>query len=89
MIFPCVKHANTKIQIHKYTNTAYDEVLERPNMWHIFEKRIFQGYQKLYLMCQTIQNTNTKYTNTAYNEMPETPSIWHIFEKRIIQGYHK
>ena len=23
MMFPCVKRANTKIQIHKYTNTAY------------------------------------------------------------------
>ena len=33
---------------YKYTNTAYDEVPERPNMWHIFEKRIVQGYQKLY-----------------------------------------
>ena len=48
MIFPCVKHANTKIQIYKYTNTAYDKVPERPSMWHIFEKRIVQGYQKLY-----------------------------------------
>ena len=31
MIFPCVKSANTKIQIHKHTNTAYDEVPEKPN----------------------------------------------------------
>ena len=36
------------MQIHKYTNTAFDKVPERPNMWYIFEKRIFQGYQKLY-----------------------------------------
>ena len=27
-------------QIHKCTNTAYDQVPERPNMWYIFEKRI-------------------------------------------------
>ena len=43
MIFTCVKRANTKIQyiqIQKYTNTAYDEVPERPNMWYIFEKSI-------------------------------------------------
>ena len=40
IIFTCVKRANTKIKIHKYTNTAYDEVPERPNMWYIFEKRI-------------------------------------------------
>ena len=37
MIFPCVKSANTKnkytnTQTHKYTNTAYDKVPERPNM---------------------------------------------------------
>ena len=30
MIFPCIKNANTKIQIHKYTNIAYDKVPERP-----------------------------------------------------------
>ena len=35
-----------KYKMHKYTNTAYDEVLERPNMWYIFEKRIVQAYQK-------------------------------------------
>ena len=29
----------------KYTNIAYNKVPERPNMWHIFEKRIVQGYQ--------------------------------------------
>ena len=34
------KYKNTNTQIHKYTNTAYDEVPERPNMWYIFEKRI-------------------------------------------------
>ena len=40
--------SNEQIHKYKYTNTAYDEVPERPNMWYIFEKRIFQGYQKLY-----------------------------------------
>jgi len=35
-----------KYKIHKYTNTAYDEVPERPNMWYIFEERIVQGRQK-------------------------------------------
>ena len=42
------KYKNTNTQIHKYTNTAYDELPERPNMWRIFEKKIFQGYQKSY-----------------------------------------
>jgi hypothetical protein len=40
------KYKKYKYKIHKYTNTAYDEVLERPNMWYIFEKRIVQAYQK-------------------------------------------
>ena len=40
------ENANTKMQIHKYTNTSYDEVTERPNRWYIFEKGIVQGYQK-------------------------------------------
>ena len=40
------KYTNTNTEIHKYTNIAYDEVPERPNMWYIFEKRIVQGYQK-------------------------------------------
>ena len=34
MIFSCVKRTNTKIQIYKYTNTAYDKVPERPSMWY-------------------------------------------------------
>ena len=33
------KNANTQMQIHKYTNTAFDKVPERPNMWYFFEKR--------------------------------------------------
>ena len=37
---------NAKIQILKYTNTANDEMPEKPNMWYIFEKKIVQGYQK-------------------------------------------
>ena len=40
------KYKNTNTQIQKYTNTVYDKVPERPNMWYIFEKRIVQGYQK-------------------------------------------
>ena len=47
-IHMCQTHnyKNTNTQLHKYTNTAYDEVPERPNMWYIFEKRIVHGYQK-------------------------------------------
>ena len=42
IIFTYVERTNTK---KKYTNTAYDEVPEKPNIWYIFEKRIVQGYQ--------------------------------------------
>ena len=48
LILSSVSWKNTQIQRHKYTNTAYDKVPERPNMWHIFEKRIVQRYQKWY-----------------------------------------
>ena len=47
---------------YKYTNTAYDEVPERPNMWYIFEKRIFQGYQKLYSHMPKAQIQKYKYS---------------------------
>ena len=49
-----------KILIHKYTNTAYDEVPERPNMWYIFEKRIVQGFEKLYSQVSNAQVQNTQ-----------------------------
>merc|ERR1712208_114860 len=94
IIFPCVERTNTKIQIHKYTNTAYDEVPERPNMWYIFEERIVQGYQKNYSHVPNAQILNYKYkihkyTNTAYDKVPERHNMWYIFEKRIVQGYQK
>ena len=94
MIPSCVKRANTQIQIHKYTNRAYHKVPERPNMWYIFEKRILQGYQKLYFhvpkaSLQKYKYKIHKYTNTAYDEVPERPNMWYISEKRIVQGYQK
>ena len=52
-LFKYIKNDTLMCQTHKYkntntkyTNTAYDEVPERPNKWYIFEKRIVQGYQK-------------------------------------------
>merc|ERR1712212_409327 len=67
--FPCVKLTNTKIQIHKYTNTAYDKVRERPSMCYIFENRIVQGYQKLYSRVSNSQIQKYKYTNTQIQHM--------------------
>ena len=55
----------------KYINTAYDKVPERPIMWYIFEKRIVQGYQKLYPHVPNTQIEKYKYTNTIYDEVPE------------------
>merc|ERR1711989_158322 len=66
MIFPCVKRTNTKntiTQTHKYTNTAYDKVPERSNMWYIFEKRIDQGYQKLY---SRVSNTQIQHITKCH-----------------------
>ena len=57
-----------KYEIHKYTNTAYDEVPERPYMWYVFEKR-FSGISKMIfpcIKCANTKHTNTKYTNKAY-----------------------
>ena len=48
-LFKDVKNFIPSCQTHKYkstntkyTNTAYDKVPERPNIWYIFEKRIVQ-----------------------------------------------
>ena len=71
IIIPCAERAKTKIQntqIHKYTNTAYDEVPERPNMWYIFEKRIVQGYQKLYSHVPNAQIQKYKFTSSTHHQ---------------------
>ena len=65
-------------QIHKYTNTAYYEVPERPNMWYIFEMRIVQRYQKIYFHVSNAQ---------IQNKVPERLNMWYTFEKTIVQGY--
>ena len=69
------KYTNTKIhkykntQIHKYTNTAYEEVPERLNTWYVFEKRIVQGYQKLYPHVPNTQIQKLKYSNIQIQYM--------------------
>ena len=94
LILPSVSCTNTRIQIHKYRNTAYNKVPKRPKMWYIFEKRIVQGYHKLYshmpkAQIQKYKYKIYKYTNTAYDEVPERPNMWDIYEKRIVQGCQK
>ena len=71
MILSCVKRANTQIQIHKYTNTAYDEVPEVPTCGIFLKRGLFKDIKDYIPMCRTHKyiNTNTKYTNTQTQHM--------------------
>ena len=51
------KYKNTNIKKY-HTNITYAEMPERPNMWYIFEKKIVQGYQKLYSHVSNAQMQN-------------------------------
>ena len=102
MTFPSGKHANTKIQIRKYTNTQIHKYTntqiqhmtncQKDPTYGIFLKRgLFKDIKNDIPMCQTCiyKNTNTqihKYTNTAHYQVPERPNKWHIFEKRIVNN---
>ena len=95
IIFPRAERTNTKIQIHKYTNTQIQHMrkCQKDPMCGIFLKRgLFKDIKNYIPTCRThkYKNTNTqihKYTNTAYEEVPERPNMWYIFEKMIVQGY--
>ena len=53
----------------KYTNSANDEVPERPNMWYIFSyaSRLKRGLFKDWkIIFACVKCRNTKYTNAAY-----------------------
>merc|ERR1711981_808541 len=80
LILPSVSCTNTQIQIHKYTNTAYEEVPERPNMWYIFEKRIVQGYQKLYPHVHT--NTQIQHMTKCQKD----PTCGIFLKRRLFKG---
>ena len=67
-----------KYKIHKHTNTAYDEVPERPNMWYIFEKRIIQGCQKLYSNVPNARIQKNKYTNTQIQHINSAVKTHHV-----------
>ena len=69
------KYKNTNTHIHKYTNTAYDKLPERPNMWHVFEEAIIQGYL-LSLVCLVLHYSNQicqyfSCTGTIFAPCPE------------------
>ena len=91
MVFPCDKRTNTKIQIHKYTNTAYDKCQKDPACDIFLKRGLFKDIKNYIPMCRRhkYKNTSTKYTNTAYDKVPERPNMWYIFVKRIVQGYQK
>ena len=77
VVFPCVKSANTKIQIHKYINTQIQDMMncQKDPTCGIFLKRGLCKDVKNYIpMCQKhkYKNTNTqihKYTNTQIQHM--------------------
>ena len=83
MIFPLIKHANTKIQIHKYTNTQIQHMTKyqkAPTCCIFLKRGVFKDIKNDVSMNQTCKykNTNTqihKYTNTAHDEVPERPNM--------------
>ena len=99
-MLPSVGHANTQIQIHKYTNTALARVEHIQNMCYIFEKVMLRGPQK---QCSRVcdkqipkyRYTNTqielhKYTNTVWVKFADRPiyrpNMCYIFEKVMVMG---
>ena len=88
---------NTKIQIHKYTNTQIQYMTKWPKYptYAIFlNSWWFKDVKNDILDCQMHKYTNTntqihKYTNTAYEKMTEIPNICYIFEKPRVQGHQK
>ena len=77
MIFPCVKSANTKIQIHKYTNTQihkYSIWQSARNTHHVvyFWRDDCSRISKMIFPCVKSANTKIqihKYTNTQIQQM--------------------
>ena len=68
-----IQNTNTK-----YTNSAYNEVPETPNIWHIFEKRIIQGYHKWYSHMSNRQIQKCKYTNTQIQSIQQNDRKKHV-----------
>ena len=65
MIFPLIKHANTKIQIHKYTNTQIQHMTKyqkAPTCCIFLKRGVFKDIKNDISMNQTCKykNTNTQ-----------------------------
>ena len=77
MLFPCVKSANTKIQIHKYKNTQ----VHKYSIWHSARKTQHVVYfsnedcsriSKMIFKCVKSTNTKKQIQNTQIHKY----SIW-------------
>merc|ERR1711951_275212 len=80
------KYKNTNTT---YTNTAYDKVPERPNMWYIFEKRIGQGYQKSYSHMpntQILKHTNTNIQIEHMTKCQKDPKCGIFLKRGLFKG---
>ena len=67
-MFPSVGHANTQIQLHKYTNTVWVKFADRPNMCYIFENVMVRGPQKQCSEVSDVQIHKYKNTNTQIHK---------------------
>ena len=82
MIFPCVKHANTKIQIQNTQMHKYSIRRSARKTQHVvyFWKADCSRISKIIFLCVKHAYTKIqihKYTNTAYDKVPERPSMWY------------
>ena len=94
MTFPCVKHANTKIQIQNSQIQHMTKCQKDPTCGIFLKRGLFKDIKNDIPMCQTRKYKKYKYkihkyTNTPYDEVPKGPNMWYFFEKRIVKGYQK
>ena len=78
------------VEKNTFNPTCHIFLPERPNMWYIFEKRIVQGYQKLYSHVPNTQIQKYKYTNTQIQQMTncQKDPTCRIFLKRgLLQDF--
>ena len=81
IIFPCVKHANTQIQIQKYTNTQIEHMTkcQKDPTCGIFLKRgLFKGIKNDIPMCQTRKYKKYNNTNTQIQHMTKCQKTQHV-----------
>ena len=79
MIFPYVKQANTKMQIHKYTITEHiTKCLKQPTYGIFLKRGLFKDITNDIPICQTgkYKNASTQiHKYRAYNEVKEKKHV--------------